>query len=156
MNPNMSLIGQAITFMILVWVVMKFIWPPLTKTLAERAAKIAEGLSAAERAKRDLELAEKGAAEKLREARGQAADIITQAEKRAVQLIEEAKDAARTEGARLVTGAKAEIDQEVFRAKESLRAHVAELAVAGAERILRREIDQNAHAALLAELTAEL
>lgn len=156
MNPNMSLFGQMITFAILLWVVKKFIWPPLTKTLAERAQRIAEGLSAAERAKRDLELAEKGAADKLREARGQAAEIVAQAEKRATQMIEEAKDAARTEGARLVAGAKAEIDQEVFRAKEALRAHVADLAMAGAERILRREIDAKAHAALLAELTAEL
>lgn len=156
MEFNASLIGQAITFAILVWFTMKFVWPPLVKALDERAERIAEGLSAADRAKNDLALAEKGSAEKLREARLQAAELLAQAEKRAAQVIEEAKVAARSEGDRLIAGAKAEIDQELNRAKESLREQVAELAVAGAERILRREIDQATHSVLLADLKSEL
>lgn len=156
MDINASLIGQAITFAVLVWFTMKFVWPPLVKALDDRAARIAEGLSAADRAKHDLVLAEKGSADKLREARLQAAELIAQAEKRAAQVIDEAKAAARTEGDRLLTGAKAEIDQELNRAKEALREQVAALAVAGAERILRREVDQTAHAALLANLKSEL
>lgn len=156
MDINASLIGQAIVFAILVMFTLKFVWPPLVKALDERAARIADGLAAADRAKNDLKLAEQGSAEKLREARAQAAELIAQAEKRAAQVIEEAKDSARAEGDRLVAGAKAEIEQEIQRAKEALREHVADLAVAGAERILRREVDQTAHAALLANLKSEL
>ncbi len=156
MDINASLIGQAITFAILVWFTMKFVWPPLVKALDERAERIAKGLSAADRAKNDLALAEKGSAEKLREARLQAAELLAQAEKRAAQVIDEAKAAARVEGDRLIAGAKAEIDQELNRAKECLREQVAELAVAGAERILRREIDRTAHSVLLADLKSEL
>lgn len=156
MEFNATLIGQAITFAILVWFTMKFVWPPLVKALDERAERIAEGLSAADRAKNDLALAEKGSAEKLREARLQAAELLAQAEKRAAQVIDEAKAAARDEGDRLIAGAKAEIDQELNRAKEGLREQVAELAVAGAERILRREIDRAAHAVLLVDLKSEL
>lgn len=156
MDINASLIGQAIVFAILVLFTMKFVWPPLVKALDERAARIADGLSAADRAKHDMALAEKGAAERLREARVQAAELIAQAEKRAAQLVDEAKDHARNEGDRLIIGAKAEIDQELNRAKEALREQVADLAVAGAERILRREVDQTAHAALLANLKSEL
>lgn len=156
MDINASLIGQAITFAILVWFTMKFVWPPLTRVLDERAARIADGLAAADRGRQDLALAEKGASEKLREARLQAAEIIAQAEKRALQMVEEAKGTARVEGERLVAGARAEIEQEVSQAREVLRQQVADLAVAGAERILRREIDSKAHADLLAQLKAEL
>jgi len=156
MDINASLIGQAITFAILVWFTMKFVWPPLVRALDERAAKIADGLAAADRAKNDLALAEKGAADKLREARGQSAEIIAQAEKRAAQMVEEARNQARAEGERLINAAKAEIDQEINRAKEALRAQVSDLAIAGAQRILRREVDAATHAALLADLKAEL
>ena len=128
MDINASLLGQAITFALLVIFTMKFVWPPLTNMMDERAKRIADGLAAADRGKQDLELAEKRAADKLREAKQQVADIIAQAEKRAAQIVDEAKDVARVEGERLIAGAKAEIDQEVYRAKESLRAQVADLA----------------------------
>lgn len=156
MDINASLLGQAITFALLVIFTMKFVWPPLTNMMDERAKRIADGLAAADRGKQDLELAEKRAADKLREAKQQATDIIAQAEKRAAQIVDEAKDVARVEGERLIAGAKAEIDQEVYRAKESLRAQVADLAVAGAEKILRKEIDASKHAGLLASIQAEL
>lgn len=156
MDINASLLGQAITFAILVWFTMKFVWPPLTTMLDERAKRIADGLAAADRGKQDLQNAEKLAADKVREAKKQASEIIAQAEKRAAQIVEESKDAARVEGERIVAGAKAEIDQEVHRAKEALRAQVAELAVAGAEKILRKEIDTAKHADLLTSIQAEL
>lgn len=156
MDINASLIGQAITFAILVWFTMKFVWPPLTQMMDERAKRIAEGLAAADRAKHDLELAEKNAADKLREAKVQAAEIIAQAEKRASQLVDEAKDHARIEGERLIAGAKAEVDQQIYHAKEELRQRVSELAVAGAEKILRREVNAAAHNELLASIKAEL
>lgn len=156
MDINASLLGQAITFAILVWFTMKFVWPPLTTMLDERAKRIADGLAAADRGKQDLQNAEKLAADKVREAKKQASEIIAQAEKRAAQIVEESKDTARVEGARIVAGAKAEIDQEVHRAKEALRAQVAGLAVAGAEKILRKEIDAAKHADLLTSIQAEL
>lgn len=156
MDINASLLGQAITFAVLVWFTMKFVWPPLTTMLDERAKRIADGLAAADRGKQDLQNAEKLAADKVREAKKQASEIIAQAEKRAAQIVDESKDTARVEGARIVAGAKAEIDQEVHRAKEALRAQVAGLAVAGAEKILRREIDAAKHADLLTSIQAEL
>ncbi|MDQ5889464.1 MAG: F0F1 ATP synthase subunit B [Neisseriaceae bacterium] len=156
MDINASLLGQAITFAVLVWFTMKFVWPPLTTMLDERAKRIADGLAAADRGKQDLQNAEKLAADKVREAKKQASEIIAQAEKRAAQIVEESKDTARVEGARIVAGAKAEIDQEVHRAKEALRAQVAGLAVAGAEKILRKEIDAAKHADLLTSIQAEL
>jgi F-type H+-transporting ATPase subunit b len=156
MDINASLLGQAITFAVLVWFTMKFVWPPLTTMLDERAKRIADGLAAADRGKQDLQNAEKLAADKVREAKKQASEIIAQAEKRAAQIVDESKDTARVEGARIVAGAKAEIDQEVHRAKEALRAQVAGLAVAGAEKILRKEIDAAKHADLLTSIQAEL
>ncbi|MFC4160644.1 F0F1 ATP synthase subunit B [Chitinimonas lacunae] len=156
MDINASLIGQALVFIILIAFVMKFVWPPLIATLDERAKRISDGLSAAEKAKHDLVLAEKGAAEELRRAKQQATEIIGQAEKRASQLIEEAKEQARIEGDRLIAGARAELDQQVHQAKEDLRQRVSELAVVGAEKILRREVDSARHADLLTSLKAEL
>ena len=156
MDINASLIGQAITFAILVWFTMKFVWPPLVKALDERAARIADGLSAADRARQDLENAEKLAADRLREAKAHAADIIAQAEKRSAQIVDEAKNQAKLEGERLVHGAQAEIEQQIQHAREALRQQVAELAVAGAEKILRREVDINKHADMLATIKAEL
>jgi F-type H+-transporting ATPase subunit b len=153
---NATLLGQAITFAILVWFTMKFVWPPLTNMMDERAKRISDGLAAAERGKQDLEAAEKRVAGELHKAKQQATEIVLSAEKRANQIVEEAKDVARTEGARLVADAKAEIGQEVLRAKEALRAQVADLAVAGAEKILRREIDAGKHADLLTSIEAEL
>lgn len=156
MDLNATLFGQAITFGILIWFTMKFVWPYLLGAMQERAKRIADGLAAAERGKQDLEQAAKRTEELLREARQKAQEILTQADKRAVELIEEAKTAARAQGEQLVAGAKAEINQEVFRAKETLRAQVAALVVAGAEKILRREVDAKAHADLLRAVEAEL
>lgn len=155
MEFNATLLGQAITFAILVWFTMKFVWPPLTNMMDERAKRIADGLAAAERGKQDLEAAEKRVADELRKAKQQSTEIVMAAEKRASQIVDEAKDVARTEGARIVAEAKADIDQEVLRAKEALRAQVAELAVTGAEKILRKEIDSAKHADLLASIKAE-
>lgn len=156
MNVNLSLLGQMITFILLVVFTMKFVWPPLKKALEDRAKTIADGLAAAERGKHELELAGKRSGDVVREAKQHASEIIAQAEKRAGQIVEEAKGAAKTEGDRLLAGAKAQIGQEVFRAKETLRQQVATLVVAGAEKILRREVDAKAHADLLTSIRAEL
>ncbi len=156
MNLNATLFAQCVVFFVLAWFTMRFVWPPLVKALDERATKIAEGLNAAEKGKHDLQLAEQRAADKLREAKAQAAEILALAEKRAGQLVEEAKNAAKAEGERQLAAAQAEITQLVSQAKEDLRLQVAGLAVAGAEKILRREIDAKAHAELLETLKAEL
>lgn len=156
MNINATLIGQTITFFLFVWFCMKFVWPPIMQALSERKKQIADGLAAGERGKHELELASKRAVENLHEAKQKAAEIIAQAEKRASQVIEEAKGVAKDEGNRILVGAKAEVEQEVFRAKEVLRQHVADLAVAGAAKILRREVDAKAHADLLTAIKAEL
>jgi F-type H+-transporting ATPase subunit b len=155
-NIGLTMLSQALAFAIFIWFTIKFIWPPLMKAIEQRQRQIAEGLAAAERGKQDLELAAKRAAEELQRARIQAGEIISQAEKRGAAVIEEAKDAAKAEAERIVTGAKAEIEQEVFRAKEALRTQVAVLAIAGAEKILKREVDAKAHAQLLSGLEAEL
>ena len=156
MNINLTLLGQSIMFFMFVWFCMKFVWPPITAALSQRKQQIADGLAAGERGKHDLELAAKRSGDILREAKQKASEILAQAEKRGAQVVDEAKNNAKTEGDRLLAGAKAEIEQEVFRAKESLRSQVADLAVAGAEKILRREIDSKAHAELLATLKSEL
>ncbi|MEQ1881999.1 MAG: F0F1 ATP synthase subunit B [Burkholderiales bacterium] len=155
MNINATLFGQAIWFGLFIWITMKFVWPPLRKAMLDRQTQIADGLAAAERGKQDLEQASKRAAEELQRARAQAGEIISQAEKRGAVVVEEAKTAAKVEAERIVTGAKAEIEQEVFRAKEALRTQVALLAIAGAEKILKREVDAKAHAQLLSGLEAE-
>jgi F-type H+-transporting ATPase subunit b len=154
-NIGLTMLSQAVAFAIFIWFTIKFIWPPLMKAIEQRQRQIAEGLAAAERGKQDLELAAKRAAEELQRARTQAGEIISQAEKRGAAVVEEAKSAAKFEAQRIVTGAKAEIEQEVFRAKEALRTQVAVLAVAGAEKILKREVDAKAHAQLLSGLEAE-
>ncbi len=156
MNINATLLGQAITFAILIWFTMKFVWPPLTQAMQERAKTIADGLAAGERAKHDLEMAAKRSAEIIREAKEKAAEILAGGEKRASEIIEEAKAKAKAEGERIVVGAKAEIDQEVFRAKEQLRTQVSAIALAGAGKILGREIDAKAHNDLLEKLVAEI
>lgn len=156
MNINATLIGQSITFFVFVWFCMKFVWPPIMQALSERKKQIADGLAAGERGKHELELASKRASENLHDSKQKAAEIIAQAEKRAVQLIEEAKNAAKAEGDRMLASAQASVAQETVRAKEALRAQVSELAVAGAEKILRREIDAKAHAELLIAIQNEL
>ncbi|HUW27118.1 MAG TPA: F0F1 ATP synthase subunit B [Sulfuriferula sp.] len=156
MNINATLIGQSITFFVFVWFCMKFVWPPIMNALAERRKQIADGLAAGERGKHELELASKRAVENLHEAKQKAAEIISQADKRAAQLVEEAKGVAKLEADRMIAGAQASIAQETVRAKEALRGQVAGLAVAGAEKILRREIDAKAHADLLDAIKNEL
>ena len=156
MNINLTLIGQSITFALFVWFCYAFIWPPLVNALANRKKQIADGLAAAERGHHEHELAEKKAAEQLKDAKGQAADIIAQAQKRATEIVDEAKDDARTEADRIKLGANAEIEQEVNRAREGLRKEVATLAITGAEKILNREVDAKAHAGTLKELAAQL
>lgn len=156
MNINLTLIAQLISFAVFVWFTMKFVWPPIVKALEERKAKIADGLAAAERGQHEQELAEKRAAEHLHEAKQQAAEIIAKAEKRASEIVEEAKDDARTEGDRLVTAARSEIEQETNKAREVLREKVAELAVAGAEKILRKEIDAAKHQDIVTALAKQI
>ena len=156
MNINATLIGQSITFFVFVWFCMKFVWPPIMNALAERRKQIADGLAAGERGKHELELASRRAVENLHEAKQKAAEIIAQADKRAAQLVEEAKGVAKLEADRMIAGAQASIAQETVRAKEVLRGQVAGLAVAGAEKILRREIDAQAHADLLDAIKNEL
>ena len=156
MDINVSLFAQAISFALFIWFTVTFVWPPLMKAIADRQKQIADGLAAGERGRQDLANAEKRATEELHKARDRATEIIAQADKRAAQIVDEAKTLAKTEGERLVAGAKAEIDQEVFRAKESLRQQVADLAVAGAAKILRREVNAQTHAELLGQLKQEL
>lgn len=145
MNINLTLIAQLVSFAVFVWFTMKFVWPPLVKSMDERKAKIADGLAAAERGQHEQEMARERAKEYLHEAKQQAAEITAKAEKQAALIVEEAKTEAQEEGARQLAAAQAEIEQEVNRAREELRSRVAELAVAGAEKILRREIDTDAH-----------
>ena len=145
MNINVTLFGQMLSFAVFVWFTMKFVWPPIVKAMEERKAKIAEGLAAAERGQHEQELAEKRAKESLHEAKRQAAEIKHNAEKQAALIVEEARDKAKEEGHRQMLAAQAEIEQEANKAREVLRAKVAELAVQGAEKILRKEIDANAH-----------
>jgi len=156
MNINATLIGQAIAFFLFVVFCMKYIWPPIMQALEERTKKIADGLAAGEHGKREQALAEERAKELLREAKEQAGDIITRADKRAAEIVDEAKDDAKAEGGRLLTAAQAEIDQEVNRVKEDLRGQVVAIALAGAGKVLEREVDEAAHAELLNKLAAEI
>ena len=156
MNINYTLIGQMIFFAAFVLFCMKYVWPPLVSALTEREKKISDGLAAADRASKDLELAQKKAMDELREAKAQAAELIEQANKRSSQIIDEAKDIASQEGERLIVAAKAEIEQEKNRVKEELRAEVSAIAIAGAEKILGSSIDANKHSELLDKLAAEI
>ena len=156
MNINFTLIAQAIAFAVLIWFTVKFVWPPLLKAIEARQKEIADGLAAASEGRSALEVAAKKSEVTLNEAKQKASEIIGQAEKRATQIVEEAKGNAKTEGDRIITSAKAEIDQEVNRAKEGLRAQVSALAIAAAEKILRKEIDGKAHSEMLTKLAAEL
>jgi F-type H+-transporting ATPase subunit b len=153
---NLTLIGQSITFLIFVWFCMKFVWPFIRNAMDARTQQIAEGLSAAERAHRDLELAKDKVSSQLKDAKVEAAAIIEQANRRAAQIIDEAKERAREEGERIKVSAQAEIEQESNRAREQLRAQVGALAVAGASRILGRAVDENAHRDIVDQLAQEL
>ncbi len=156
MNINLTLIGQMIAFVCFVVFCMKFVWPPILAAMQEREKKIADGLAAADRAEHDLELAKEKAVERLKEAKTEAAGIIDSANKRANQIVEEAKDAAVVEADRVKASAQAEIEQETNRAREALRGQVAALSLAGAEKVLGAEIDQNAHNELVEKLASEL
>lgn len=156
MNINATLLVQALSFAALIWFTVRFVWPSLTDAIDDRNKRIADGLAAAEKGRQALEVSSRQADEALKEARNRATEILAQAEKRAAELVEQAKLQARDEGEREKAAAKAEIEQEVARARESLREHVAMLAVAGAEKILRREVDVKVHADLLADVRARL
>lgn len=156
MNINATLIGQAIAFFLFVVFCMKYVWPPIMNALQERKKKIADGLAAGERGRHEQHLAEERAKDILREAKDQAGEIISRAEKRANEIIDEAKSEAREEGSRLLTASRAEIVQEINRAKEDLRAQVVSLAVQGAGKVLQREVDPKVHSDLLEQLAAEI
>jgi len=156
MNLNLTLIAQAITFTVFIWVTVKFIWPHMLRAIEARQKTIADGLAAAEEGKRSLEQSNKRADEEIRKARERATEVLSQAEKRAAQMIDEAKNLAKEEGSREKAAAKAEIAQELTRARELLRDQVASLAVAGAEKILRREVDAKAHGDLLDSIKKQL
>ncbi len=156
MNINATLIGQMITFALLVVFTMKFVWPPIMKAMQDRQKRIAEGLAASERGVHEQELARARSAEMLREAKQQAADIIAQAQKRAAELVEQSKLDARAEGERQLSAAKAELELELNRARQQLRGQVVDIAVAGAARVLKRELDATAHARLLDDLVSQL
>lgn len=156
MNIGVTLLGQMITFALFVWFTMTYVWPPLTKALADRQKKIAEGLAAGERGIHELKLAREEAAKQLREAKSQAAIVVEQANKRASQIVDEAKLQARGEAQRLLTLAKADIAQEFQNAKQQLRNQIATIAVFGAERILERSIDEATNRDLLEKLMTEI
>ena len=156
MNMNATLLAQAVVFALFIWFTAKVVWPHLIRAIEARQKTIADGLAAAEQGRRSLEQSTRQADDAVNQARGRAADILAQAEKRAAQLVDEARNAAKEEGNREKAAAKAEIAQEVSRAREQLRDHVASLAVAGAEKILRREVDVKAHADLLETIKRQL
>lgn len=156
MSINLTLLFEVIAFLAFIYSFKRFLWKPILNALDARDKKIADGLAAAEQGKQDLTQAEQRSDEILREAKQHAQEIIVQADKRAAQLVDEAKANAQVEGGRLIAGAKAEIEQEMFRAREALRIQVAQLAVAGAENILKREVDPKVHADMLTALRAQL
>lgn len=156
MNINATLLGQAISFAIFVYFCMKFVWPPLTKALADRQKKIADGLNAASKAQDDLKTAQEQVAQELKAAKEQTAQLLEQANRRAGQLVEEAKAQAQAESERVKAQAREQIEQESNRARDVLRAQVAALAIAGAEKILQAEVNAAAHAAMLNQLATEL
>ncbi|MGH8582861.1 MAG: F0F1 ATP synthase subunit B [Gammaproteobacteria bacterium] len=156
MDINATLLGQAITFAILVWFTMRFVWPPLIKAMEERARHIADGLAAAEKGRHDLELAESRAKTLLREGKQHAQEAIAHAQKRADEIIEEAKAQARIEGGKIVAAAHAQGAQELRVARDALQKEVAQLALAGAEQVLMREVDAARHREVLDKLSARL
>lgn len=156
MNFNATLIGQMITFSLLVIFTMKYVWPPLMKAMQDRQKRIAEGLAMAERGVHEQELAKAKSAQMLKEAKQQAAEIISHAQKRANEIVEQSKQEAREEGQRQLAAAQAEIEQEMNRAREQLRGQIVNIAVAGASKVLKKEMDDKAHARLLDDLVSQL
>ena len=156
MNINFTLFAQAIVFAAFIWFTVRFVWPPLLRAIEQRQKTIADGLAAGERGRQELEAAGKRAHEELARARERVGEIINSAEKRDGQMLEEAKVAAKAEAERIIAAAKADIDQQVGKAREMLREQVASLAVAGAEKILRREVNAKAHAEMLEQLKKEI
>jgi F-type H+-transporting ATPase subunit b len=155
-NINLTLFGQMVTFAFFVWFCMKYVWPVILQAMEERQQKISDGLDAADRALHDLEEAQSKASDQMKEAKQEAASIIDQANKRAAQIVEEAKQQAVAEGDRLKAAAQADIEQEINRAKEELRASVAGLALAGAEKVLEASVDEKSNRALVDKLAAQL
>jgi F-type H+-transporting ATPase subunit b len=155
-NLNATILGQMVSFALLVWLTLKFVWPPLVEAMRERREKIAEGLAAAEKGSKQLEEASAETDRLIREAREQASEIIAQANRRSTEMIEEAKADARREGERLLENARSQIDQDLGRARAELRQEVAELVVLGAGQILGREVDAKAHGELLDRLSGQL
>ena len=156
MNLNATIIGQMIAFALFVAFCMKYVWPPIMAALEDRKKKIADGLAAAERGKHEQELAEKRAQQVIHEAKEQASEIISQAQRRGNEIVDESKENAHVEGDRILTSAKAEIEQEANRAKDGLRLQVGDIALAGAAKILSREINKEAHTDLLDELVGQI
>jgi len=156
MNVNATLFGQMLAFGILIWFTLKFVWPPLLAAIEERQKKIADGLAAADRATASLKDATAKSDEELKSARQQSAEIVAAANKQAAQLLEQAKTAAAAEAERIRTAAKGEVDREIAVAREVLKGKVGELAVLGASRILKREVDAKAHADVIGELAARI
>lgn len=156
MDINLTLIVQMLVFLAFVWFTMKFVWPPLSKAMEERQDKIADGLAAAERGRKELELAQHRVKDDLKQAKAQASEIVEKANRRASQLIEEAKEEAKLEAQRQAKIAHEQLLQEINRAKDDLRKQVAQLAIAGAEKILNREVDAKANSALLDNLIEEI
>jgi F-type H+-transporting ATPase subunit b len=156
MNINLTLIGQAISLFIFVWFCMKYIWPPIINALQEREKQVADGLAAAEAGQNKLVEADRRLSDLVNKGKEQAGEIIAQAQKRGDDILEEAKDTAKAEGERLIEAARSEIEQERMQARDQLRQEVAALALVGAERILMREVDKNAHDEIFARLGAEL
>ena len=156
MNINATLLGQAIAFALFVWFCMKFVWPPIMEAIEERQKKISDGLQAAERAAKDLDLAQANASDKLKEAKRTATEVIEQANKRKAQILDEAREEAMAERQKILVQAEAEVEAERNRARDELRKQVANLALAGAEKILERTIDKDAHKDILDNITAKL
>jgi len=156
MNFNFTLIAQGLVFLAFIAFTIKFVWPPLLRAIEARQKTIADGLAAADQGRKSLESSSRQAEQAIVDARNRAAEILSQAEKRAAQMVDEARGAAKEEAGREKAAAKAEIEQERTRAREQLRDQVASLAVAGAEKILRREVDAKAHAQLLDDIKRQL
>ena len=156
MDINLTLFAQAAVFAIFIWFTARFVWPPLMKAVEDRQAKIADGLAAAEKGARSLQDASVKSDEALKQARTQAQEILAAANKQAVQVVEQSKTVAKSEGDRIVTAAREEVQRELNQAKEQLRKQVGELAVIGASKILKREIDAKAHADVLNDLAARV
>lgn len=156
MSITATLLGQILTFAVLVWFINKYLWGPLTQLMDDRKKRIADGLAAAERGKHEQELAEKKAATYIKEAKEQAAEIVAQANKRASEIVEDAKNDAKAEAERMINAANAEIEQEVNRAKEQLRGQVVDISIAAASKIVKSEVDSKKHGDLLKDVVGQI